>query len=190
MTSKKAARRTPASPNWQPKKTKPATQFTGGKQRPSQPEGENPMFQELHQFTSQGKCKVLLCISAEGNNVVATVTPLPTESGAAAALSQPLRLQGTPQELDEQFLSILAQYATKRLSLQESLANAAAIMEAAGVQASKQAVSAVNKSASKPPVAAASGSNASATASSGAAAATAPTPVAQSASSDFEVALF
>lgn len=108
------------------------------------------MFQELHQLAAEGKCKLLLAIAVEGENLAVNVTPLPTENHASAGLSQPLKLVGSPAELDEQFPTILASFSASRKALQESLADAQAIMDADAKEASTKAVQTVANSGKKP----------------------------------------
>lgn len=140
------------------------------------------MFQELHQLAVEGKCKLLLAMAVEGENLAVTVTPLPSEKDASAGLSQPLKLVGTPAELDAQFPSILASFSTSRKTLQESLADAQAVMDAAAKDASKKAVETVANGGKKPATPAAS-----APAAEPAATSTAPAPATANAG---EVALF
>lgn len=139
------------------------------------------MFSELHKLASDGNCKLLLSLAANGPKLIVNVTPLPSGKDASAALSVPLKLEGTPQELDEQFASILSSYAGKRQSLQQALEDAQAIMDAAKQEATQQAVQGVSKGGVKTAPAA----TATTQAATGDATTSAP-----SAATDAEVALF
>ena len=138
------------------------------------------MFKQLHQLAAEGKCKLMLTIAAEGDNLALQITPLPTEKDASAGLSQPLKMVGTPSELDDQFTTILGSYSNSRKALQESLADAQAIMDAAAKDATQKASQALTNNAKKP----------AAAATTAAATPTAEAPAAAPAASAGEVSLF
>lgn len=97
-----------------------------------------PIF-ELAKTTS-----LLLTISADtsAKQLVVTVTPRPSGK-PDPALSQPLTLRGTPEELDAEFVSAITQFSTAYASLKETVEAAVAVMAA-----TKQSVA--TKAAAKP----------------------------------------
>lgn len=87
----------------------------------------------------------MLAIGPKGDKLSVRVTPIPSEKDAPIAMSQPLDLLGTPEELDAEFAAILTSYSASRKTLQQSLDDATTLMKAAATQASKQSVAAVAK---------------------------------------------
>lgn len=71
-----------------------------------------------------------------------------TKEGAHEALSAPLVLTGSPEELDEKLPTILTEYCKERLSLEETLEETKAYMAAAKKDAEETAKKTVAKSAS------------------------------------------
>lgn len=108
------------------------------------------MFTEIHGLVTSGKCTLMLAIAPKGDKLSVRVTPIPSEKDAQSALSQPLDMLGTPQELDAEFSSILASYSTARKTLQQSLDDAETIMKAAANEASKKSVAAITKTPTAP----------------------------------------
>lgn len=74
-----------------------------------------------------------------------TVTPRPTAKDAPPALSQPLSLKATPEELDAGFVETLTTYGTAYASLKETVEAAVAVMN----EAKKALVSKVAAKAAK-----------------------------------------
>ena len=108
------------------------------------------MFEELHKLVSEGKCSLIMTVSAKGDNLVLRLAPLPGDKDAPAALSQKLELEGTPAEMNAEFQNILASYGTTRRTLQQALDDAATIMQAATKDASDKTVAAIAKGNGKP----------------------------------------
>ncbi len=98
------------------------------------------MFKGLHGLAKSTDLQ--LSITSQGDTLRVVVIPKAKE-GANAALSTPLVLEATPQELDEKFAETLFKYTASRKSLEETLAETTAFMAAAG----KDAKDAANKAA-------------------------------------------
>jgi PRTRC genetic system protein E len=97
-------------------------------------------LQELSQSTT-----IACFISSEGDGLMkVTVMPKPGKEGENPALSTPLQLVGTPEELDEKFAEVLTSYTASRTSLLESLAASQAVMDAAKKDATEKAAKAVS----------------------------------------------
>lgn len=105
----------------------------------------NPIY-ELAKTTA-----LLLTISADAkaNQLVVTVTPRPSGKGEPA-LSQPLTLRGTPEELDSGFVDALTRYGTSYASLKETVEASLALMEEAKKTAAAKATPAAKPAAAKP----------------------------------------
>lgn len=105
----------------------------------------NPIY-ELAKTTA-----LLLTISADAkaNQLVVTVTPRPSGKGDPA-LSQPLTLRGTPEELDTGFVDALTRYGTSYASLKETVEASLALMEEAKKTAAAKATPAAKSAAAKP----------------------------------------
>lgn len=105
----------------------------------------NPIY-ELAKTTA-----LLLTISADAkaNQLVVTVTPRPSGK-SDPALSQPLTLRGTPEELDTGFVDALTRYGTSYASLKETVEASLALMEEAKKTAAAKATPAAKPAAAKP----------------------------------------
>ena len=108
----------------------------------------NPIY-ELAKTTA-----LLLTISADqnANQLVVTVTPRPSGKGDPA-LTQPLTLRGTPEELDTGFVDALTRYGTSYASLKETVEASLALIEEAKKAAVAKATPAAKPAAAKPVVA-------------------------------------
>lgn len=102
-------------------------------------------IKELAKTTS-----IHLIITASGEDELKVAVLPQSREGVNPALTQPLILTATPEELDEKFLSVLTTYKAKRKSLEESLEEATLVMEAAGKAAQESATKATQKAAKKP----------------------------------------
>ena len=110
------------------------------------------MFEQLHKLVSDGKCSLIMTVAAKGENLVVRIVPLSAEKDAPAALSQKLELEGTPAEMDSEFLKILASFGNARRTLVQALEDATAVMQAATAEASQKTVAAIAKGNGKPAV--------------------------------------
>lgn len=97
--------------------------------------------QLLPLIRSCGSLKLTIVPSSNGLKVC--VIPTGSKSNEVA-LAVPLMLEATAEELDEKFADIIAQYHGTRLSLNEQVAATNAIMEAAKVTQSVNAVKAIS----------------------------------------------
>src|SRR3974390_422350 len=115
--------------------------------------GGKPMFTELMPLLR--KRRLLLAISLiEGNTIRATVLPQKASETEDNALTTPLAITGTTEELDRDLPQQLVEFVGAHLQLQSTLASAKAEMESAGKAAREDA----RKKSSKPPTATASSS--------------------------------
>lgn len=98
------------------------------------------MFKELAELAKS--TTIHLAISSKGNELCVMVMPQ-AANGEHPALSTPLQLTGTPEELDNEFATVLTSYTGTRKSLEESLAASKLIMN----NAAKESATAARKSA-------------------------------------------
>lgn len=104
------------------------------------------MFTQIAQLAKHSTLNLI--ISAEGDNLRVIVMPKP-KGGENAALSTPLSLLASPEELDREFASVINGYSANRTTLQESLDAAKTIMDAAAKEAREKAASKAKPAASK-----------------------------------------
>lgn len=108
------------------------------------------MFTEIAQLAKHTTLNLI--ISAEGDNLRVIVMPR-GKDGENPAISTPLSLVASPEELDREFTTVIGGYTANRTSLQESLDAAKTIMEAAAKEARDKAANKAkpaSKSAVKP----------------------------------------
>lgn len=112
------------------------------------------LFKSLHALA---KSTQIFCTitSVEDDQLKVIVMPKQARDGENPALSTPLVLTGTPEELDEQFASVLSSYTTSRTSLAESLSASQTIMDAAKKEATDTAAKTVSAMTSQAPARAA-----------------------------------
>ena len=105
------------------------------------------MFKQIASLlTANTAVTILITGSAEAM----TVTVIPKQAKQAQgqeALSTPLVLNGTADELDEGFSTLITKFTSARQSLEEQFEATAAILDAAKQDAAKKAVKGVTKSA-------------------------------------------
>lgn len=107
-------------------------------------------FQELKSLLNGCAALAVTLSSSREGAVTVTVRPTPKDAKDAKdaeALTIPLVLTGTAEELDAQFVGLLQSYAEEHQSLAEQLEATRNILEAAKKDASKKAEGAVRKSA-------------------------------------------
>lgn len=100
------------------------------------------MFKELYELAKQGG--VVLSITTEGELLRVIIMP---EGGANPALSTPLSLVASPDELDTEFSTLIKSFTAKRTSLKESLEASLLVMDAAEKEAVKKPIEAPVKAA-------------------------------------------
>jgi len=94
--------------------------------------------------------QIVCIISRDTDSLMKVIVmPKPAKEGENPALSTPLQLVGTPEELDEKFAEVLAGYTATRTSLAESLAASQTVMEAAKKEATEKAAKVVSAKTSK-----------------------------------------
>src|SRR5512142_2365508 len=104
------------------------------------------MFAELMPLLR--KRRLLLTIAlVEGDTIRATVVPQKASETVDNAITTPLAITGTAEELDRELLSQLVDFVGAHLQLQSTLATAKAEMDAAAKAAREEA----RKKAAKPP---------------------------------------
>lgn len=110
------------------------------------------MFQAFKPLLDQCK-SVDIKLVADGEAMVVILIPVPKDGQKDACLRQPIKLQGTAAELDAGIVQALAQIATARSGLIESVEAAEAAIAAAKKASDKKTVQAVHgkpKAAAKP----------------------------------------
>ena len=104
-------------------------------------------FQELKSLLDGCAAIAVTLSSGRDGAITVTVRPTPKEAKDVEALSTPLVLTGTAEELDEQFVGLLKSYADEHKSLAEQLEATRSILEAAKKDANKKAEKAISKGA-------------------------------------------
>lgn len=104
------------------------------------------MFKEIEAMMGEETLSVSLIVAKNKDGLSVTVLPKSKE-GADQALSTPLALQGTAEELDAEFVGLLTGYSGARKSLSEQAADTAAVLEAAKAASAKKGQDALKKSA-------------------------------------------
>ncbi len=104
------------------------------------------MFKEIEAMMGEETLSVSLIVTKNKGGLAVTVLPKSKE-GADPALSTPLGLQGTADELDAEFTSLLANYGSARKSLSEQLAETQAVIAAAKEVSAKKGQDALKKGA-------------------------------------------
>ena len=89
--------------------------------------------------------------AAEGGKLAVIIIPKP-KPGAHEALSKILSFTESPDLLDEQLPSVLRQYATERLSLEQTIAETSSYIDAAKKAVEEKAQQAVGKISQPTPV--------------------------------------
>jgi PRTRC genetic system protein E len=102
------------------------------------------IFQNLLSLL-EGSAQVTLNLQKTDNGQI-TVVVMPSQAKGSpdTALSVPLALTGTAQELDESFAEILAQYIGNRKSLAEQAEATATVLKAATASSQKKAADALS----------------------------------------------
>ena len=96
------------------------------------------MFKELAELAKSTTINLIVSGEADGQLRV-IVMPKPAKEGENPALSTPLCLVATPEELDAQFAGILVGYVSARTSLADALSASQTVMEAAKKSAVEEA---------------------------------------------------
>jgi PRTRC genetic system protein E len=107
------------------------------------------LFKSLQDLSRSTQIVCIISSDPDGSMKV-TVMPKPAKDGENPALSTPLQLVGTPEELDAQFAEVLTSYTATRTSLAESLAASQTVMEAAKKDATEKAAKAASAKTSTP----------------------------------------
>ena len=107
------------------------------------------MFTELMPLLRKRKLLLTICL-VEGDTIRATVVPQKASDTEDNALTTPLAITGTAEELDRDLPQQLVEFSGAHLQLQTTLASAKAEMEAAAKAAREEA----RKKSSKPSVSA------------------------------------
>jgi PRTRC genetic system protein E len=106
------------------------------------------MFKQLAPIINAGTNLCIMVSAAPEGNLTVTILPQ-SKDGQSTALSTPLSVTATPDELDSELPAALTSYVGHRASLAETLENVKTIMEAAGKTASEQATKAATKTTSE-----------------------------------------
>lgn len=115
------------------------------------------MFQALFPLVASGG-KITLTIAATANGQMKVIVCPENKNGSVPALSQPLALVATPEELDAEFVDVISNYIGTRNSLLEQVEATNALLKNAEKSQAGKAVKSLNGSAASTK-AAAPGSN-------------------------------
>ena len=87
------------------------------------------MFKELAPLLAK-RSLILTISSVEDERIRVTITPRPTSKDDVKELSQPFAVEGTAEELDTELPNAIVGYAAQHMTLENSLAQVKASMEA------------------------------------------------------------
>lgn len=105
------------------------------------------MFKELHEMVKTTALTILVSDAGDG---LLSVAVLPKgKEGQNPALSTPLSLTGTPEEMDAELPAVLSRYVGGRNSLAQSLETSLAVMDAAKKAVQDEATKATKKATGK-----------------------------------------
>lgn len=104
------------------------------------------MFKEIESLMGEETLSVSLIVTKSNDGLSVTVLPKVKE-GADSAMSTPLGLKGTAEELDAEFTKLLAGYSGARKSLGEQAAETSELLKAAREASAKKGQDALKKSA-------------------------------------------
>lgn len=114
------------------------------------------MFQALLPLVASGG-KITLTIAATSNGQMKVIVCPENKNGSVPALSQPLALVATPEELDAEFVDVISNYVGTRNSLLEQVEATNALLKNAEKSQAGKAVKSLKGSAASTKVAAAPG---------------------------------
>lgn len=104
------------------------------------------MFKQLQALLKNGGSINMLIAGNKDGTLSVTVLPKPSKTGDdTAALSTPLSLTATADELDAEFVTLLSNYVGSHQSLAEQIENTNAILEAAKKESQKKATTSISK---------------------------------------------
>lgn len=110
------------------------------------------MFKQLQALLKNGGSINMLIAGNKDGTLSVTVLPKPSKTGDdTAALSTPLSLTATADELDEEFVTLLSNYVGSHESLAEQIENTNAILEAAKKESQKKATTSISKASTAKP---------------------------------------
>jgi len=110
------------------------------------------MFKQLQALLKNGGSINMLIAANKDGTLSVTVLPKPSKTGDdTAALSTPLSLTATADELDAEFVTLLSNYVGSHESLAEQIENTNAILEAAKKESQKKATTSISKSSTAKP---------------------------------------
>jgi len=97
------------------------------------------LFTQLNTLLPNCSSLTMTVVPGQDGQITITVIPKPKLTQNAESLSTPLRLTGTPDELDEQFVELFGKYSSSHISLAEQIETTTSILEAAKAESVKKA---------------------------------------------------
>lgn len=108
------------------------------------------MFKQLLPLLETCTSLTIILASNKDGTISATVLPKSKQTGEeSAALSTPLSIKATADELDANFAQVLNDYVSSHQSLAEQLENTQSILDAAKAESQKKATTAISKASTK-----------------------------------------
>lgn len=104
------------------------------------------MFKEIEALMGEETQSVSLIVAKTKDGLTVTVLPK-TKEGTDPALSTPIVLTGTAEDLDAEFVGLLSKFGGERKSLAEQMADTEAILKAAKEASAKKGQDALKKGA-------------------------------------------
>jgi PRTRC genetic system protein E len=105
------------------------------------------MFQELQALIQSSESIVLTMAKASEGRITVTVLPKSKQDANEPKLATPLQLTGTPEELDQEFGTLLTSYTEIRATLAEQAEATETILNEAKKASEKKATKAIAKPA-------------------------------------------
>jgi PRTRC genetic system protein E len=107
------------------------------------------MFKELHGLATHAELTMRITAAGEMLRIIVIPKPVAEAGCINSALTTPLVVSATPDELNQEFTRVLREYATSRKSLSDTLEETKAYMDAAKQEAVKKATDAAKNTTKK-----------------------------------------
>jgi len=97
------------------------------------------MWQPIFNLAKSTALVLTITADESTGKLLITINPKPAKAGAPAALSQPLSLRASPEDLDRDFVEAVTKFTGAYVSMKETVEASIAVMNAAKEEAAKKA---------------------------------------------------
>lgn len=102
-------------------------------------------FNTIKSLLAGNKAVSILLAEGADNNLTVTIVPTPKGEVKDAALTTPLSLTATAEELDAEFPALLSRFTSSRRTLEEQVASTEAVIQAATKASADKGAKALSK---------------------------------------------